>query len=493
MSEEKSKILFLSPEVAPFAKSGGLADVAGSLPLALKRLGLDVRMVVPYYRIIKEGDFKNRLLLKDIEIPLGEDRLKADIFETSTGDGLLVYLIEREDLYDRPNLYGNSRGDYYDNIERFTFFAHAALRLAEKLAFKPDVVHCHDWQTGLVPALLKGPYKRSRYFSGAATVFTIHNMGYQGVFPADKLSITGLARSDFFRPEGMEYWGNISLLKAGIVYSEAITTVSPTYAKEIQTPEYGLGMEGVLQHRRESLWGILNGVDYDQWNPDKDPHTAARYSPKGLGGKMICKESLIKEMGLAPSLMDKPLLGMISRLDEQKGLDILVEALDKVLLLDVGLVILGSGRKGIQDMLHEAARHSPERVGVCIGFDEPLAHRIMAGADILLIPSRYEPCGLTQMYALKYGTVPVVRETGGLNDTITNFDIKTGRGNGFKFGPSEASAFLHAIKNAVNLFKDQKVWKTLMANGMQSDFSWDRSAETYIEIYRSILKGSRGV
>lgn len=481
------KVLFLSPEVVPFAKSGGLADVAGSLPLSLKRLKVDVRIAMPFYRIVMDGNFKKKILIKDLVVPLGGEKLKTNIFETLLED-IPVYLIERDDMYDRPYLYGNSRGDYYDNLERFSFFSHAALRLSQDLGFAPDIVHCHDWQTGIVPALLKGPYRTSEVFSATASLFTIHNMGYQGIFPREKLPVTGLPETGFFHPEGVEYWGKISLLKAGVVYSDAITTVSPTYAREIQTPEYGMGMEGILKGRSRFIYGILNGVDYNEWDPVKDDYLASHYSKKSISGKIRCKEALIKEMGLDLSLKGMPLFGLISRLDGQKGLDILLKTLDDILDLDVGLVVLGSGDEGIRNAFREAADRHKRRMGIYIGFNDSLAHRIMAGTDLLLIPSRYEPCGLTQMYALRYGTVPVVRATGGLNDTIETFDEKTGKGNGFKFGPYEPEALVNEIKRAIRLFKDNKVWKKLMANGMSADFSWDSSAKAYIDLYGSIIK-----
>ena len=327
MSEKKLKVLFLSPEVVPFAKTGGLADVAGALPAALKRLGADVRLVLPLYRIVREGNFETRSLLDNLEIPLGREKLAAGVFETRTADDIPVYLVERDDMYDRPDLYGNAREDYYDNLERFTFFAHASLRIAQAISFKPDVIHCHDWQTGLVPALLKGPYSGKSLRDETPSVFTIHNIGYQGIFPEQKLPVTGLPRVPFFDTEGLEFWGKMSLLKAGIVYSEAITTVSPKYAEEIQTPEYGMGMEGILRKRRANLHGILNGVDYRLWDPERDPHIATKYSRQEMQGKGQCKEALIEEMGLDPSVLKRPLLAMISRLDAQKGLDLVVKIL----------------------------------------------------------------------------------------------------------------------------------------------------------------------
>jgi len=484
------KILFLSPEAVPFAKTGGLADVAGALPNALRDLGVEVEIMLPFYRVVREGEFQARPLLKDMAVPLGNSELAAQVLGTKTEDGLSVYLIEREDLYDRPNLYGTPLGDYYDNLERFAFFARAALETAAKLSLKPNVIHCHDWQTGLVPALLRGPYHDSTSLGAPATVFTIHNLGYPGLFPAEKLALAGLSADVFFHPDGLEYYGKISLLKAGIVYADAITTVSPAYAKEIQTAEYGMGMEGILRLRRAHLHGILNGVDYSLWDPSQDPHIPAHYSHRKLTGKNACKESLIQEMGLDSALNKRPMLGIVSRLDVQKGIDLLVQILDDIVSLDVGLVILGSGDEQIQQAIQQAARRHPGRISLRIGFDEPLAHRIMAGADIFLIPSRYEPCGLTQMYALKYGTVPVVRATGGLDDTILQFDPRKGKGNGFKFKPYKAAAFLQAIREAVALFTDLKAWRRLMANGMKADFSWEQSARKYLELYESLNKRS---
>ncbi len=477
---DKLKVLTICSEAVPFAKTGGLADVAGALPSALRHLGVDVRLVLPFYRNARRADLQIRPLLRDLEVSFGKGILTADVFEAESEQRVQTYLIKREDMYDRPSLYGNGRGDYYDNLERFSFFSHAALGLFEAIGFTPDVIHCHDWQTGIVPALLS--------LSGTPSVFTIHNIGYQGIFPEEKFPFLGLSRKEFFHPEGLEFWGNLSLLKAGIVYADAVTTVSPKYAQEIQTPEYGMGMEEIVRHRRAKLYGILNGADYRLWDPSRDPHLAANYSAKKLEGKQRCKDSLIQEMDLAASLRDRPLLGMTSRLDPQKGLDILVKMLDDILALEVGLVILGSGDEVIERAIEQAAKRHSGRIRVYLGFDEPLAHRIIAGVDMFLTPSRYEPCGLTQMYALKYGTVPVARATGGLDDTIRQFDPRTGKGNGFKFGPYEPKAFLDCIRDAVDIFKLKKVWQSLMGNGMKEDFSWERSAGQYLEIYEKVTK-----
>jgi starch synthase len=422
-------------------------------------------------------------------VPLGQEKLTANVLETETEDGLPVYLFEREDLFDRPNLYGSPAGDYYDNLERFAFFSQASLLLAKEIDFDFDVVHCHDWQTGLVPVYVKTLFSKDAFFKHTAPLFTIHNIGYQGLYPKEKLATCGLPLEEF-HPDGLEYWKKMSLLKAGIVYSDAVTTVSPMYSREIQTPEFGMGMEGILRKRSKDLYGILNGVDYSVWDPTRDAHLKAPYSPEKMAGKGRCKAALLREMGLHSSLQNKPLLGMVSRLDAQKGLDLLVDILDDLLALEVGLVVLGSGEERIQQAIQKAAERYPGKVGLFVGFNEPLAHRIIAGADMFLIPSRYEPCGLTQMYALKYGTVPVVRSTGGLDDTVVPFDAKNKKGNGFKFAPYKAKAFLSAIQRALSVFKFSDSWKGVVANGMKEDFSWDRSARKYVELYES-LAGNR--
>lgn len=487
---DKLKVLFLSSEAVPFAKTGGLADVAGALPAALKRLGLDVRLVLPFYRIARDADLQIRPRLADLEVPFGNEVLMVDVLESKTEEGVLTYLIDREDMYDRLNLYGNDRGDHYDNLERFSFFSHAVFALTEAISFIPDVIHCHDWQTGLVPALLQSEGEKDSALWGTPSVFTIHNIGYQGIFAKERLPVTGLPMKGFFHLEGLEFWGKISLLKAGIVYADAVTTVSPKYAQEIQTHEYGMGMEEIIKHWRAKLYGVLNGADYRLWDPSVDPHISANYSFQKISGKRKCKESLIQEMDLDPALKDRPLLGMISRLGTQKGFDLLLSVLDEILALDVGLVILGSGERTIAEAIKNAARRHPQRLGVVIGYDDPLAHRIMSAADIFLIPSRYEPCGLTQIYALRYGTVPVVRATGGLDDTIHHFNPGNGKGNGFKFSAYKPKAFLDRIRYAVDVFQVKKVWRSLLANGMMADFSWERSAREYLEIYRSIIKGT---
>jgi starch synthase len=485
-SEKSLRVLFLAPEAAPFAKTGGLADVAGSLPDALKRQGVDVGIGLPFYRVAREGGFSTRPLFSGLEVPLGSAVLKGRVIETGTKEGVPVYLFEREDLFDRPNLYATSEGDYYDNLERFAYFSRCALLFAKLTGSPIDVIHCHDWQTGLVPAYLKTLYHDDPFFAKTATVFTIHNIGYQGLFPEDKLPVCGLP-PEAFQLKGVEYWGRISLLKAGMVYADALTTVSPAYAKEIQTAEFGLGMEGVLQKRSADLYGILNGADYAVWSPENDPDIPYPYDLGRIGEKARNKEALLDELGLAEDLKDRPLFGVVSRLSAQKGCDLLAQVMEEMIGLGAGAVILGAGEEKYQTLLEKAARRRPDTVALRIGFDESLAHRIMAGVDMLLIPSLYEPCGLTQMYALRYGTVPVVRATGGLDDTIVPFDPETEQGNGFKFGPYNPEALMGAVKKAARLYREPVKWKALMTNAMKEDFSWDRSAQRYVELYRTII------
>ncbi len=480
------RVLFLSSEVTPFAKTGGLADVAGSLPGALKRQGVEVSIGLPYYRTTREGGFSPRPVFSGIEVPLGQLTLKGNVLETQTREGVPVFLFEREDLFDRPHLYGTSGGDYYDNFERFAYFCRAALLFAREVGSPVDVIHCHDWQTGLIPAYLKTLYREDPFFDSTATLFTIHNIGYQGLFSKEKTEVGGLPPR-VFQMEGLEYWGRISLLKAGVVYADALTTVSPTYAREIQSPEFGLGMEGILRKRCQDLYGILNGADYAVWDPSKDPYICYPYDMHCVMDKRRNKEALLNELCLKGSLDNGPLLGVISRLSSQKGADLLTAVMDEMVSLGAEVVILGTGEEKYQALLEEATRRHRGDVSLNIGFDEALAHRIMAGADMLLIPSFYEPCGLTQMYALKYGTVPVVRATGGLEDTIVSFDHETGEGNGFKFGPYSPEAFMGAVKHAIETYHDSSTWKALVMKAMREDFSWDRSAQKYLDLYRTIV------
>ncbi|MCG6982847.1 MAG: glycogen synthase GlgA [Deltaproteobacteria bacterium] len=492
MAKKKTpiQILMAFSEVAPFAKTGGLADVGGSLPSALGQLGCDVRVVMPFYNRFIEKVEEVKLLLENLPVPFGSHSLAADVYHLSLNNGVVVYFIQRDEFFDRSHLYGTPKGDYFDNFQRFTYFSRAVLALCPGLQFKPNVIHAHDWQSGLVPAYLRHLYGPNEYWTETASVFTIHNIAYQGQFSSGLYPLTGLP-SRFFSMEGMEFWGGINFMKAAIVSADAITTVSPRYSEEIQTSEYGQGLEGVLQENRGKLHGILNGVDYDRWNPETDPYIATNYSRQDLGGKRVCKLDLLQEAQLPESLVDRPLLGAISRLADQKGFDLLAAVSDELVDQDIGLVILGVGEDRYHRLLTDLAERHPEKVSVQLKFDERLAHKIEAGADIFLMPSRYEPCGLNQIYSLRYGTVPIVRATGGLYDTIKPFSPATGEGVGFSFDRYEADSFWHAFMEALHFFEQPETWQQIMQNGMSADFSWQSSARQYLELYEKTLAEKR--
>jgi starch synthase len=472
-------VIIVSPEVVPFAKTGGLADVAGSLPLALKGLGCNVYMFMPLYREILTKGMEVESTGVEVSVPLGRRILTGKVCKGSLG-GIPVYFIKRDEYYDRSYLYGTPEGAYFDNLERFTFFSRAVLEAlkVDDLGIKADIIHCHDWQAGLIPVYIKDIYKNA--FPDTRTVFTIHNIAYQGLFPYFLFTLTGLS-GKMFSMEGIEFRGKINFLKAGIVFSDLVTTVSEGYSKEIQTHEYGYGLEVVLKSRAKDLYGVLNGVDYTKWNPETDEFIPSNFSHGDLKGKKACKRELIKEFSLKLKPGD-PLVGVISRLADQKGFDILSEAIEELMELKIGMVVLGTGEKKYHRLFEELAGRYPERLGVKITFDNALAHRIEAGSDMFLMPSRYEPCGLNQIYSLRYGTIPVVRATGGLDDTIK--DYNGGEGNGFKFKKYSSKALIEKLKEACNVYKDKKAWEALQKKVMQEDFSWERSARKYLELYK---------
>jgi starch synthase len=480
------RVVLATPEAVPFAKTGGLADVAGALPKFLQPLGCDVRLIMPYHRMVRESGLPLQYLGDEIDVPMGNEIIKADLYQAQLTQEIPVYLIGREEYFDRAYLYGTSKGDYFDNAERFVFFSRAVLILCRHLKFSPEVIHLHEWQTGLLPAYLASLYRDDPFFSPTATVFTIHNIAYQGLFPKEKFRLTGLP-PEMYNPEGIEFWERINLMKAGIVYADVINTVSQKYSEEIQTPEFGYGLEGILRKRKDDLFGILNGVDYQDWDPAHDRHLAAPYDSRDLSGKKKCKSDLLKEFKLPASLENVPLLAVISRLADQKGFDLLADIVDDLLALDVGFVLLGTGEKKYHDLFTEIARKYPQKAGIRIAYDDRLAHKIEAGADLFLMPSKYEPCGLNQIYSLKYGTIPVVRATGGLDDTIVSYDPKTGRGNGFKFKDYAAKEFLAQIKLALRFYSQPKDWKQILQNAMTADFSWQRSAQAYLQLYRRAI------
>ncbi len=485
------RILFVTPEAVPYAKTGGLADVAGALPKSLQALGAEINLVMPYYRMVKGSGLPHQYLGGEIEVPMGDEKLKADLYLGHLNPHVPIYFIGREEFFDREYLYSTPRGDYFDNAERFIFFSKAALLLCQHLGFSPDILHHHEWQTGLIPAYLKSVYQNNPLFRHTAVIFTIHNIAYQGLFKKEKFWLTGLP-AEMYNPEGIEFWERINFMKAGIVYADAINTVSKKYSEEIQTPEFGYGLEGILRKRKKDLYGILNGVDYQDWNPSHDSYLIAPYHLKDLSGKRECKKDLLNEFHLPPSLNDVPLLGMISRLADQKGFDLLMEILEELFALDIGFVLLGTGEQKYHDLFTQVAHKYPQKAGIRIAYDDHLAHKIEAGADIFLMPSKYEPCGLNQIYSLKYGTIPVVRATGGLDDTVTHYDPATKKGNGFKFVRYDAKEFLSTIKMAIRFYDQPEHWTSLLQNALAADFSWGRSAETYLQLYRKAWEEKRG-
>lgn len=490
MKGQSLEILLATPEAIPFAKTGGLADVAGTLPKFLKALGCEIRLIMPYYRMVRNSGLPHQYLGQEIEVMLGEERLKADLYLGHLHPEIPVYFIGREEFFDREYLYSTPKGDYFDNAERFIFFSKAILSFCQQQKFAPDIIHHHEWQTGLISAYLKSVYQNDPMLSHTATVFTIHNIAYQGLFKKEKFGLTGLPK-EMYNPEGIEFWERINFMKAGIVYADIINTVSQKYSEEIQTPEYGYGLEGILKKRRGSLFGILNGVDYQDWDPSHDPYLIAQYHLKDLTGKKKCKNDLLKEFHLPSSLEELPLLGMISRLADQKGFDLLIEIMEELFNLEIGFVLLGTGEQKYHDLFTQIAHRYPQKAGIRIAYDDRLAHKIEAGADLFLMPSRYEPCGLNQIYSLKYGTIPIVRATGGLDDTITHYNPVTRQGNGFKFSRYEAKEFLNTIKMAIQYYYQPDHWKQLIQNAMTSDFSWERSAESYLQLYQKALENKR--
>ncbi len=477
------QILFCASEVSPFAKTGGLADVTGSLPASLQKLGCDVRIFMPLYRGMRNGAGSMDLLARDIVVPVGVHDYHVYIWEGRTETGIPIYFLEKDEFYDRSYLYGSPvRGDYEDNSERFIVFSRAVRQLCMALDWYPSIFHLHDWQAGLIAAYFQLNWRYDPNFLRSGTVFTIHNIAYQGLFPPEIFSLTQLPASAF-SIAGLEFWGQCSFLKAGLVYSDFLTTVSPRYSREIQTPEFGFGLEGLLKERRDSLAGILNGIDTKVWDPENDPLIPANYSSEDLSGKKVCKSVLCKDLGFPRERLDRPLLGMIGRLATQKGFDLLEKILPELMSMDVNLVILGTGDASIEENLKETALLFPKQLKVLFEFDEKLAHLIEAGSDIFLMPSRYEPCGLNQMYSLRYCTIPVVHATGGLDDSVIDVIKDPDSGTGFKFYKYDPQAFLDAVESAIHMFGDKDKWVEIQKRAMAQDFSWDRSAREFIRVY----------
>jgi len=475
-------VTMVASEAAPFVKSGGLADVVGSLSKALGRLGLRLSLIIPAHRSVLEGRFQIEDTGIRFAVPVSHRMEAGSLLETRLGDAVSVRLIRADRYFDRAGLYGTADGDYPDNAERFVFFSRAALEVLS--ADPPDILHAHDWQAALSAAFLRADADRYPELRSTRTVFTVHNAAYQGIFWHLDWHLLNLDPR-FFAPGYLEFHGSVNFLKSGLVFADAVTTVSPSYAEEVKTPEQGRGLDGVFRERADSLTGILNGIDHEAWNPQSDPFIASTYDPASLAGKRLCKADLQRAFSL-PEDPEVLLVGMVSRLASQKGFDILQEALGQLLDRRLQFVLLGSGDRRYQDSLSAAARERPDRIGVRIAFDDALAHRVVAGSDVLLVPSQYEPCGLAQMYALRYGTIPVVRATGGLRDTVQQFDPASGTGNGFVFGPYRAGALVEAIDRTLSAFQRKTEWTALMKNAMAADFSWDGSAPAYLRIYKQL-------
>jgi starch synthase len=486
-ASEPLSILMVAPEAHPFAKTGGLAEVTAALTDALARLGHSVTLVLPRYRGIAVDGAEPR----HIRLRLGDRLQPVSIYERALSDRVRVALVDVPELFDRESLYGTAEGDYPDNPWRFAVFSRAALEYPRVKEWRPSIIHAHDWQTGLVPVYQKMHLSDDPFVGGVPAVFTIHNLAFQGIVPASTVRAIGLGY-EVMDVQAMEFWGSASYLKGGINFSEKVTTVSPGYAREIVRPELGFGLEGVLARRSGDLVGILNGIDTSRWTPSADAFVPAKFTADDLTGKREAKRQLMMEVGLPVTEQNlaRPVIGIISRLTDQKGFDLIAAAADELVALDASWIMLGSGETRFEDLWRSLAARHPDRVSVRIGFDERLAHQIEAGSDMFLMPSRFEPCGLNQLYSLRYGTVPVVRATGGLDDTVTDVDEAGSKGTGFKFRDYTPAALLSALSRALAAYKDPAAWQQLQKRGMREDHSWDASAAEYVKLYVS-LRGPR--
>lgn len=471
-------IAFVASECVPYSKTGGLADVVGALPQALARAGHQVSVYLPRYRQTKLSDAK--IVIPSITIPFDDHYRFCSVIDGGSHNGVRFYFVEYPAYFDRDTLYGTGAGDFPDNAERFALFCRAVLE-ASKIVGVPNVFHCHDWQTALIPVLLRTQYMEDPAFRDTATVFTIHNIGYQGLFSPDTLPLLTLSW-DLFTISKLEFFGNVNFLKGALVYADFVTTVSRKYSQEIQTTEFGFGLEGVLRNRASTVTGILSGVDYDEWSPQTDKFITANFSSEDLSGKTKCKKDLLATFGINES-SNLPVIGIVSRFAAQKGFDLIMQIAERLAREPLILIVLGSGDRLYQEMFQRLNKQFPQKIAVKVAYDNAVAHKIEAGCDMFLMPSRYEPCGLNQIYSLKYGTVPIVRATGGLDDTIEPWDPRTGKGTGFKFLEYSGEELLLTIRQALQDFSDQSAWQILMRNGMSKDFSWTASAKEYVRVY----------
>ena len=477
------KILYASGEVVPFAKTGGLADVAGALPKSLSKLGHEVVVVMPKYKMVDEKKFSLEKVYENLPVRIADRTELADIYRSKLPkSNVAIYFIANQKYFDREGLYQDKGIDYPDNCERFSFFCRAVMEFIPKTTFFPDIVHCNDWQTALILAYVKKMYNWPR----VAKVYSIHNMGYHGLFPKEQIFLTGFGW-EMFTSETLEFWGNLALTKAGFVFADIINTVSETYAQEIQKEEFGYGLAGLLKSRHQDVFGIINGLDYELWNPETDPQIVKNYGVRSIPLKYENKLALQRQNGL-PEKKDIPLIGMITRLADQKGFDILAGAMDEIMHLKCQMVILGTGEPKYHELLMNLKKKHPKHIGVNLGFDAALAQMIYAGSDLFLMPSHYEPCGLGQLISYKYGTIPIVRKTGGLADTVQNIYPRTGKGDGFVFEEYTSAALLDAVKRAIETYKNKKAWMSLVEKVMCYDYSWDASARKYLDLYKKALQ-----
>ena len=475
-------ILFLSPEVLPYKRVGGLAEVARDLPLALGEMGHTVGVVTPKPRLSPLLESRLEKMNHELEVPVSWKKHHAEVFRHPISQGVTNYLIGHEHLFDREGLYGNAYGEYEDNAERFIFYSRACLELARVLGWQVDIFHANDWTTGLVPVYLKTLFAKEPLFEKTASLMTVHNLGRQGLFWHYDMPLTGLGW-EYFTPEAMEFYGQVNFLKGGLVFADMITTVSHRYAQEILTPEMGAGLDGVLRSRAGQLEAVTNGIDYREWNPHIDKRLAANYSVDNMQAKEACRMELARLNGLDTS-GGRAMVAVVGRLVDRKGLDLISEAMEQMLARGIDVVVMGFGEDHYHVRLQELARQNQGRIGITIGYDSDSAHKIMAGADMILMPCRYEPCGLHQMQAMRYGTVPVVRATGGLDETVSEGP----EGNGFKFGPYQADEMLAALDRALHAFRDGNTWQGIMKRGMASDFSWASAAPAYVDIYNRAIE-----
>ncbi|MDL2306528.1 glycogen synthase GlgA [Desulfovibrio sp. OttesenSCG-928-C06] len=478
-------VFFVTSEMYPFCKTGGLGDVLGALPVTLHKMGIPVAVILPFYRLTMN---RHKVHQSYFGLPVGYPwaPITADAHKI-VYNGVPVYFIERAEYFDRAAYYNTYKGDYFDNAERFIFFCRAALALIRRLNNSPAVIHAHDWQTGMLPAYVHYYKQYDPFWQNTSTVFTVHNLAFQGRFSSRLFDGCGLP-PDAWSMSGVEFFGDLNMMKAGLNYASKVTTVSPSYSREILGPEFGYGMDGVLRERGSDLHGILNGVNYSIWSPENSRYLPRHYSADNLSGKKLCKDALIAELGMSPHLRNRPIFGFIGRLREQKGIDILYEIVPELMKRDIGLVVLGEGDAGFEAASMRFSQEYPGRYAGIVRYTEPLAHRVQAGSDSFLMPSRYEPCGLTQMYALRYGTPPIATSVGGLRDSIV--PCPADDCTGFTFDECTGDAFLEAILEALTLWENNpQRWKEMVIRAMNQDFSWERSAQQYIDIYRSIGYG----